>query len=465
MKTKKEKPTTALSMYKNPVYEIYDNIIFTKTGVWAYYIVPEIMYDFLSFNHKLSLANSQMQSFASLIRKPNEAIECHLLITTFAFDPNKWEEQMLKAYNDWNENENIMIMDEEDWNPSKSRELFDKYVFETKQDLLLENYQKRMTFLGIKLLKRGDISVQLNPFETGLKEFTKNIEKKILNIFKIPTEIISNEEEEHAKKIEESFFNTLSNGSLRVIRPQAKELLLAMKKQYYPSMPVPNLLTDYDSRINLNEIIVELGGIIDVKPKFMKFTNQFFSKELSGFRSTLTISRMPRNLTVPSYNTEPLFYKPSVLNTTCSARFLLTPTEQMKKNYYKKRLQMKDEIANISKSGADPESDIGQRINELDILQGELEGENLPWVTGSYRITVTSSEEDILKELVSNLIQEFAEQDTILTQTNGDQLQLFQEEQIGGEILIKDFQQITNVAHLSALGINFGNDVGDPIGE
>lgn len=84
-------------------------------------------------------------------------------------------------------------------------------------------------------------------------------------------------------------------------------------------------------------------------------------------------------------------------------------------------------------------------------------------MVGSYRVTIEASSEEELKEKITALKSAYSESDTVLTWTTGDQLNLFREDLLSGQLEISSFQQTTNLAMLGIAGINYGSQVGDTI--
>ena len=449
------------SVYKTPVLSISNNIVFTNKSVWAYYKLTDKPYDFLSTSAKVGLSHATTQSLASLVRREDQSVDCHLLIVNNPFDPTDWEAQMIRNYNKI-ENAQKKIEESLQYRLTQPRDIFDDYVEETTYDLYNGNYMKRVTFLGVKLFTRGSFNFDVNPLESGLANAKEIYKNSLLQLFAVPDERITKEEEERAIASEKEIYQTLHEGSLAARRPSVEELLLTMKRRYYPSMPVPYLEISHDERVGLSDIEIETGGEMYVRPRGIEM-KQFIDGEIvSGFRTTLTVSSFPKQMIVPS-NLLPFFSRPSVLPFTCSARFVLTPTEKMRKDESKKKLEAQDEIANLQSSGQAVNQSLRDTLTDLEIMDYELTERREPWITGSYRITIEGKNQEVVNQIINGMQQEFKRDDIVLSLTTGDQLQLFREEQIGGDIEIKDFQHVTNLALLAAAGINHGGDIGDPI--
>lgn len=448
-------------LYKNPIVMIKDNIVFTNKSVWAYYILAEKPYDFLSHQSKYKLANSTIQALSAIARRGDQSVDCHLLITTVPFNVENWITQVEETYGSWQETRNE-VSKRDPRVPPIDDTPFINYVNSVADDLYTTDYRKRITLLGVKLFTRGAASFDSGLLDLGMKEMWSLLKGSIANIFHVPDENISNKEHEKATKAENNLFQVLGVGDLRAVRPTAEEILMTVKQRYYPGLVTPYLEVDHDNRIGLNDIITETGGEIQVNPRTIRFNHLINGEEYNGYRSTVTITKFPKHMTIPSF-TEPFFNKVHMLDYNCYARFILVPTEEMKKKFQKKKLEADDELKNLGESGQRATTGIQETFDDLQTMENVMEGNNNPWVMGSYRITIDGQSEDEVNKAYSALKQAYKEDNLEINLTSGDQLALFREEQIGGEIEIKDFQHITDLSILAASGFNHGGYVGDPI--
>jgi len=135
----------------------------------------------------------------------------------------------------------------------------------------------------------------------------------------------------------------------------------------------------------------------------------------------------------------------------------------MKKITNKRKLDMEDEVNNLSSSGQGVTASLRNTAKDLATLESNLEEDRLPWMIGSYRVTIEATSEEELKEQITRLKNSYAKQDIVLTWTTGDQLNLFREDMYAGKLEINDFQQTTNLAMIATAGINIGSQVGDDI--
>ena len=463
MKKNKKQKEKRKSVYKTPVLSIRDNIVFTNKGAWAYFKLTDKPYEFLSVEAKEALAQGTATALSTLVRRADENVDCHLIVVNVPFEASNWEKQMYQAYNLIEANQK-RAQENLSYNIVEDREVFDRYIMDTADELYSKGYMKRVTYLGVKLFIRGSFNFGANPLEIGLDKALETYKNSLLNIFSTPDERISKTEEERARAMEKNLYQNLHESELDAVRPTAEELLLTMKRRYYPAMPTPYLEVSHSERVGLSDIAIETGGEMLVKPRYIEMKQFVDGEVLTGYRSTLTIASFPKEMYTPS-SILPFFSRPEVMPYTCSARFILKPAEEMKKERQKKVMDSEDEVKNFESSGQRVNQEILDTMSDLELMDMELTERKEPWVVGSYRISIEENDLELVEKTIKRIQQNFKQNDIVALQTTGDQLNLFREEQIGGEIEIRDFQQVTNLAILSAAGINHGGSVGDPIDE
>lgn len=446
-KPKKEK-LKELPKLNVPPIAVINNIVISKTEVWAYYVLAEKPYYFLSQDAKTSLAYSTMTALSSLCHSAVQKVDCHLLMGNELFDPFQWEnnlrEQHAKKVKSFNQP-------------------FDMFVKEQAYDLANSGYSKRVSYLGVKLMTRGAVSAsEMNPLEFGFKEAFDSLKKSISTMFMFDYFEITDFEEKKVKEAEEEVFRTLSSSTLKAYRPSSEEVLLAIKRRFYPAMPSPYLEASHDEKIGHADIVMETGGVVNVRPRYLQINQIIGDKEYTGYRATLSFSKFPREFVYPS-PIPPFLHRISMLPFTVNCRFTLVPTEHMRKELDKKKKDTKDEIENLAGSGQSANEGLRNSIRDQKALEADLEEENLPWIAGNYRMTIEAPTEEALKNIVAELKQEYATNDFVLSWTSGDQLLLFYEEFPGGKLEMNAFTQTTNMALLGLAGINYGGSVGDPV--
>ena len=442
------------SRLKIPLLAVSDNIVFSKKEAWAYYKISTVPYEFLSDDAKVDLAESTVSALAALNPNEGKKVDCHILITSTPFDVVSWSNQIDEQYMKWHPKELV----------PKS---YDRFLNGQFDQLQQANFQRPVVYLGIKLYTRGSLDAgSFNPLEFGFHDAFKLMKDSISNIFVMPTDKLDAYEERRAHDTERELFTTLKAGNLIAKRVTANELLLTIKRRFYPAMPVPYLEIDHGHRFGTSDIVMETGGILENGYRDLHFHHMLDGKIYDGYRATLSFARFPKNLSEPSSHV-PFLYKPasSGYPYTLSARFSMIPQQKVKRDLEKKKLDTDDEINNLAQSGQDANAHIQGTVNDLAELEDNIEDNKMPWVQGAYRVTIESSNEEELKSLASELKQDYANSDTTIIWTAGDQLPLFLEELPGGSLSSPSFNQMTNLAMLGASGFNLGGKVGDPVNE
>lgn len=431
-----------------PPVAFIDNMVISRKEVWAYYILAEKPYDFLSTNAKVNLGRATMSALGALAQSSNKRVECHLQIENIPFNVDSWSEQIKQIHHS---------------RGLKNTKTYRQFLNDQIEELKAETYMKRVTYLGIKLFNRGSFDFDsLNPLEFSMKDLIDNFKKATSAIFQFEGTEISKEEEMRAREMEKEVFRILASSTFQAKRPSAEELLLNVKKKFYPAMPSPYLETKNDERIGLADIVVETGGEVEVKSRFLKMTQMFDDQEYVGYRATLSFAKFPLQMGIPSPN-PPFLSSKDILSYTVNSRFTLVPIEEMKKLLNKKKLDTDDEINNLSESGQNATASLKNTVRDIDTLENDLETDKLPWMVGSYRVTIEADTEEDLKDRIVKVKNAYAKQDTVLTWTTGDQLNLFREDMYAGKLEINSFQHTTNLAMLAVAGINIGSQVGDDI--
>ena len=438
-----------------PAVGILENVVFSKKEAWAYYKIASVPYDFLTNSGRARLANDIIVAFSGLSQRAGKSVDLHILVTNTPMNIDSWEDQMFEIYDKWNGKNNKLLS-------------FEKFMRKQTRALKRRSYKKKVVYLGVKLFTRGTMSFdELNFLDFGFAEAYEAIKKSISSLLVLPDENITKLERERARKDEYETYRAVRSSALRGTKLSSEELLLIMKKLLHPSMPSPYLEVNHEERVGLNDIILETGAIIEDHRRYLKIKQMIGAEEREGFRATLSFSKFPSETLREPGGIDPFMYLPTIMGLpfTMNARATLMPIEKMKKDLQKKKLESEDELKNISESGQRITSTIMDTQYDIDRLDQELSSDRMPWVSGSYRMTIETPTYELLATAVQEMKQEYAKNDVVLTWTSGDQLDLLMEEMPGGELKINDFTQLTNLAMLGVSGFNYGGSVGDPINE
>lgn len=437
-----------------PPVAIIDNIVFSRDEVWAYYKINTVPFEFLDGATQARLGLSTNVALAALMRSSGKPVDCHVLVTSTPFSVDSWEEQMYESYKRWNPN-------------VRTSEEFMQYIT-NQSELLRENhYQKRVTYLGIKLYTRGAFSLDnFNVLEFGFKDAYEVLKKSIGQLLAEKTVEVMPQEESRAKSEEHEIQKILKSGALRAETVSSEELLLLIKKQLHPAMPAPLLDINLDERAGLNDINRETISAIEHGHRYVKVNQVVEGIEMEGYRATMSFASFPRtDMGLPSA-IPPFLYYPTMIGApyTMNSRFSLIPPEKAKKDLANKKLETDDELENLALTGGRLNASINATLQDIALMESELE-ESMPWVSGSYRLTIEMPTMDMLTTAATEIKQMYAEFDISLVWTSGDQLDLMFEEIPGGKLMIGSFNQMTNLAQVGTSGFNFGGIAGDPVNE
>jgi hypothetical protein len=438
-----------------PAVGIVDNVVFSKKEAWAYYKIASVPYDFLTNAGRVKLANDIIVALSSLSQRIGRNVDLHILVTNTPVNIDSWEDQMYEIYDQWNGRNNRL-------------KTFDKFIRNQTVALKRRSYKKKVVYLGVKLFTRGTISFDnFNVLDFGFAEALEVIKKSISSLLVLPDENITKLERSRAKKDEYEIYRVIRTSTLRGTRLSSEELLLTIKKTLYPAMPSPYLEVNHDERIGLNDIMLETGAIIEDHRRYLKIKQMIGTEEREGYRATLSFSKFPSDSMVEPGGIDPFMYLPTIMGLpfTMNARATLMPIDKMKKDLQKKKLESEDELKNLASSGQRVSSSVIETQMDIDRLDAELSSDNLPWVSGNYRMTVEMPTYELLVTAIQEMKQEYAKNDIVLTWTTGDQLEMLMEEIPGGELKMGDFAQLTNLAMLGVSGFSYGGSVGDPIDE
>ena len=434
---------------------VIDNIVFSKTDAWAFYRITNSVFDFLSHDQKTGLALQTANALNNLMDDKQQPLDGQIIVTTVPIDVDAWETQVRSVA--------------KDWEPSPG---FERYLAEQSLYLKEQEYMRRVCYLGINLGKRGALDMSgLNVLESGMKGAKDTLKLWLNSIMQTPGNFIEAKEENQFRKKEAEYYRILSNGHLQASRCTAEDVLLIIKRQFYPAMPAPYSDIDTESRLGPGDLELELGSAIENNYRWLKISQMYGDIEATGYRAVMSFAKFPKEIYYPSGGF-PFLYFPAKLGApfTVYSRFTLHPSSKMKSEVEKKRKEQKDELENIS--GAQDQydsaisglpSDVVQSLGDIKKISEMLTGDKTPWIEGSYRIVVEASSEERLREYCAKLKQSYDDLGILLQWTAGDQAQLFLEQMPGDHLRVKSFKQITNLNMLATSGMNFSSDVGDSI--
>lgn len=434
---------------------IVDNIVFSKTERWAYYRIDNDVYDFLSTTGKVAQGQTLANAFRALMTNREESLECMVLSTTNPINVDSWAGQIRESVEDWD---------------GRSPQ-FENYVEEQKMLLKMEEYHNRVAYIGINIGKRGALQTQdINIFESGIGGGIDKLKEWFTTALHVPGVEVSEKEENDARRAEAEFFRTLSTGYFRAKRTTAEELLLLIKRQFYPMMPSPHLSVDHENRLGPGDIALELHSAIRKYWRYLRFDQMHNQYELTGFRTCMTFSKFPKFTMAPE--APPFFYYPAMRGYpfTTFARFELVSSTQMMRDIEKRKKEQADELDNISagRGGKPAElesnpADVEEALLDLGRISEILANDKSPWVKGNYHLVVEARSQEVLLERCEEMIQEYSDQGVTLSWSAGAQADLFLSQMPGDRVRLNAFEQVSTLSMLATSGFNTSSDVGDPV--
>lgn len=437
---------------------VVDNIVFNKTNAWGFYRIEANAYESIDVRGRIADGLQTSMSLSDLMGDRDEPLEVHLFNSVSPLDIEAWRFQM-----------------EETIHWGKSQELYD-YIDKTSDYLYSRDFSTKSAYIGVDLGNRGSLDLtNLNPFEAGVKEAMKTLGEWFDSIFSQYGEDVSKNEEAKYRKKEEQMYGILNKSGFKAERVTAEEILLLIKRQFYPAMETPYLNVSYGERFSAGDLVYELDSVIEHNYRWLKFeqlqtdpqTGEIV--EMEGYRATLSLSSFPREWT-HAIEKHPFLYTPDRLTHiphNTFARLTLLPREKMQKDIEGKKKEMKDELKSF-RGGMTEDTgivnsneDLASAISDLREMDKEITGNRSAWVKGSYHIVVEAPDVKSLKERIESIRQALSPDDIVVLHTSGDQMDLFLEQMPGDRKRIKSFDQTTNLNFVSAAGINIAERAGD----
>lgn len=433
---------------------IVDNLIFTDKEVWAYYKITNRAYDFLSNDGKQIVMKSIANAFDNIMSDRKEAVEGHMIITSVPIDLDQWKDQITTISQDWSRSPG-----------------FGKYMNDVMRFLEDKDYAEKVVYIGFNLGKRGALNLEgLNPFNEGVKGAFETLTKWGQKMLMIPTEDIPEDEEKIYRQREEDLHTRLSLGQLQAKRPTNEELLLLMKRQFYPAMPTPYLDVDHEERVGPGDIAMETVHVMENAYRHLYMEQIIDGHRYEGYRATLSMTKFPREMFFPA--AMPFLYFTHRIGVPCTmySRFKLLPNTEVKKRHEKKVKEDIDQVQNAA-AGFDETraavsgtpDHIRESIEMGQELGSELNQNKGAWFEGSFFIVLETPTLEYLNKWFTGIKDAYAELGINVTLNSGCQAELFLSQMPGDRARLTHFDQVATINMLAASGFNFASDVGDPV--
>lgn len=460
-KNQKQKSKKNQSNGKQPkkldiaVRGIADNLVFSKRDVWAFYRSAPKMFEFSPTGMLISDALKTSTGLTNLVEGRTDPLDTIFITTSTPIDIAAWRSQVHAVLEDWQ-------------TPEAMAEYFDEMTDYVGN----QHYTNRVGYVGIHLGRRGAVNFSaMNPLESGVRGAGEAIKDWFAGFTETHDEAFTEREERDFRSREDKVRSSLMSSGIISGAVSAEELMLVIKRQFYPAMPTPYLDVDHGERIGAGDIALETACVFKNHYRYLEINQLIDSTEYTGYRAVMSLTKFPREQIYP--NPRPIFYVPSLalqMPITTYARVKLLPRDKVRKEVEKRRKEQADQIKNMhasDQSYADSvvsdSSKSEQDIQDLRDLDAITQQDRSPWVQGSYRVVLEAPDPKILLNMASILKQEYALMGITSVVSAGDQEQLFLEQMPGDSMRVKSFNQVTNIHQLSTTGFNIASDAGDPI--
>lgn len=431
---------------------IVDNIAFSKDERWAFYQVRNFAYDYLTFEDRGALAYNLNKAIAGIMAERREPLDMYVIADQVPLDITAWFEQNFDAAKNYVKPEG-----------------YNDYMLRSTNYLARQAFANKVVFIGVKLSNRRSAGLEdLNILESGLRGTIDTLYAGLSSLMKTPEMEVSRNEEELARSRESSFFNNLSTSSLQARRCTAEEILLLLKRTFYPAMTVPSLDIDQEERYGASDIAIETSHSIVKRPRWLEISQVIDEEIVTGYRACLTFSKFPKLTSYPE--SSPFFYLIDSLPFSTYARFTFFPSSKMKGEIEKKEKEHKDELKNLDAAQDDYDAainglppEVAEALSDQKDIKQILAQDKSPWVEGSYHVIVEAPTEEVLRKYCAIVKHQYNNADIVISWSVGDQVKLFLEQMPGDHVRVDSYDQTTTCSHIADSGIFYSSEVGDSI--
>lgn len=465
----KNKPRSAVSSVKKKksrgphkvldisASSIVDNLVFSEKEYWAYYKLTGIPYDYESETKKSILAKEINTAFVSLFGDNQKPLEVHVIRTQFPLDLDSWRAQNDNDIRNWN----------------GDTVLYKAYMDQMQSILKLNEFRENACFIGIKLGDRNVLDIDAmgiveggiaGAFEAIRSGYNKFMGEKNLEV--------SSSEEKMARNKEKHYAQTIAASTLKGRPATAEELLLIIKKVFYPSMPAPYIEIDGQERYGSGDIAIITSSEIENETRFLKFTQVIGPEVYEGYRATLSFGKLPSATQSPEQS-HPLFHY--ILGTDSASdifsRFTIHSKDEVRKILDLAEKDAIDEVKNASAAydetkaivqGGAPQ-DVTDNLRDFQDIRQFANANTDPWISGTMNLTVEAKTEEELRKKVSEIKHAYINLDVVISWQVGEQAKLFLEQMPGDMLRCGSFRQTATLTAITSTGMNYSSNVGDKI--
>lgn len=433
-KTKCQLSTTAIER----------NLVFSKTDVWATYVIPSISYEFLDTESREQLAHDMNDMLENFLTSSDKPVHAHQIVTSRPFDVLDWGNKLYSKV--------------QGWNPEPG---FAEHLFKQMQHVDAEQFSVKEVFLLIHLGKRTKDYLSS---ATGVSMAQQMI-RWVENLATINDPLVSEKEISYWKTKEKSVAHTVTTSRTEGKRATSAQIAWIIKKNMFPGMYVPKPQDSPHASWGYGELQSLVTGVIKNERRHLEIS-QFdptTGEETTGYRATLSFSRFPDVIEYPK--AEPWIHSASILpfNVDIHTRFTIEPALRVRKEVSRKIKDAKDQLANASGSGQETPLEMQEQYEVATNLEYELNRQRRPWIYARHRAVIEAPTLEQLRENAQQLIEHYRSENITVVWPSTDQLSLFQESMPGDKVRDQAFHQ-RHVLDIIGAGMPHGSGtVGDNI--
>lgn len=406
---------------------IISNLGFSKEKVVAFYKLSGTPYEFMSDDARVSTARRLNNVLESLLTRPDRTVECELFVTSRPYDINAWKKELSLRAERWN-----------------APEGFGQYIDEMEEYLYQHNFQEKEVYIGITLGSRHERTE--SSLLGGLSESVNLLLSKFI---KVEDKEISEEEIKYWTDKSRHYTRALKAEPADALPATPSDIARLLKRTMFPSMYVPPVSINERERWGHGEIAQLAEGYVENNKKFLKITQTAYDgQDMDGYRATLAFSKFPDTLYFPQQ--EPWIHFASLLGWGVNfySRFVIVPTDKVRKDVAKKVKEVADEVHNagVAARGGSLPLDIQEKEETTEYLEYSLNKTKESWVYGWHRVIVEAPTEEILRDYAQNVIDHYRDLDIEIQWPSGDQLNLLLESQPVDKVRVKAYEQRQSIA-------------------
>jgi hypothetical protein len=422
---------------------IQGDITFSKTDVWVWVKVAPSQYDFQDYIARERLANDFDISIANLLTSDEKALECHLIVSSKAFESKKWVNKLLTR------------SQLSKPNPELKYFLSEMYEYVDAWD-----FRDKLVYLGVNLGHRAEFSTTKSIIPAGILD-------RFINTLGGPVEdYMSDKEYEFWDTRAKSVRNSLYASRIKAQPVVSEDIAYIVRKNFFPNMPSPtteDLSLGDSQKWGLGELAHLVDAEMENGARFIKMKQIVDGEERVGYRATLCFNKFPETMFYPERDPWMHFAAHLPFNVDISSRFTIEPSRKVRKEVTRKLKEIQDQARNQTSAGGSVTLDIQENMNLGTQIEFALGKDNTPWVFGRHRVIVEASSEDELRERVKRVIDHYRELDIQIVWPTGDQMNLLKESLPNDRIRVSAYQQRQELSIISA-GVPAGaGTVGDSI--